>query len=172
MHIRPVTPSDSALEISAVYEKTWKSAYKDILLAEYLASIPEGFWAERIFANGRKNLVAVSGGRIVGTANFCAARWERFSGFGEIASIHVLPEYEGNGIGTRLISSCLDGLAAAGFPRVMLRVLEENHAARSFYEKNGFVCTGDFFEETIGGKVVREVVYERRFCQSGNRTIT
>lgn len=161
MHIRFAAPSDNAQEISAVYEKTWKVAYKNILPAEYLASIPEGFWAERIFSCGRKNLVAVDGGRIVATANFCAARWERFFGFGEIASIYVLPEYERKGIGTRLICACMDGLSAAGFSRVMLRVLEENRAARSFYEKNGFVCTDDFFEETIGGKSVREVVYER-----------
>ena len=39
------------------------------------------------------------------------------------------------------------------------RLLEENSRARRFYEKNGFTCSGEFMNDTIGGKELREVMY-------------
>lgn len=46
---------------------------------------------------------------------------------------------------------------------VFLWVLEDNHRARKFYEKFGFLCTGDYIEDSIGEKELREVRYIYRF---------
>lgn len=36
--------------------------------------------------------------------------------------------------------------------------MEDNHRARKFYEKFGFLCTGDYIEDSIGGKELREML--------------
>lgn len=95
----------------------------------------------------------------IGTASFCRSRWENYSDYGEIISIYFLPEYIGKGYGVPLLRACLDELKKLGFKRILLRVLEDNHRARNFYEKCGFTFSGDCQTEQIGGKKLREMMY-------------
>ena len=44
---------------------------------------------------------------------------------------------------------------------VAMKVLEENRRARDFYEKAGFFSAGNFMEDEIGGRPLREVLYRR-----------
>ncbi|MEV8507830.1 GNAT family N-acetyltransferase [Actinoplanes sp. NPDC051475] len=53
--------------------------------------------------------------------------------------IDLLPEWQGKGWGRRLIAAFLNGLRAAGVPRVHLGMAERNTAARVFYDRLGFV---------------------------------
>lgn len=46
--------------------------------------------------------------------------------------------------------------------KILLWVLEDNGRARRFYEKHGFVCSEECKDEKIGGKKLREVMYEYR----------
>ena len=39
------------------------------------------------------------------------------------------------------------------------QVLEDNHRARHFYEKCGFKYGGKYYDDTIGGKQLRELQY-------------
>lgn len=159
MEIRYLTPADSLLDISGIYESSWRYAYKDIIPQEYLDSIPPGRWAGSITRPGMRNLVITENGRIIGTACFCKSRWERFSDYGEIVSIYFLPEYMGRGYGKHLLTACIDELKKSGYHRILLWVLEKNRRARKFYEKNGFACTDEYLEDNIGGKDLREVMY-------------
>lgn len=59
MIIRYVTPEDNPLEISNVYEQSWKYAYRNIIPQSYLNSIPTGKWADSINKNGMSNLVLI-----------------------------------------------------------------------------------------------------------------
>lgn len=47
-----------------------------------------------------------------------------------------------------------------GFEFVLLWVLEKNYGARKFYEKYGFIFQGESRKDWIGGKELREVMYE------------
>lgn len=58
-----------------------------------------------------------------------------------LAKIYILPEYQGQGIGTQLIASVLDRAFGRGLP-VTLRVLKGN-PARRLYERLGFVAVGE-----------------------------
>ena len=131
MEIRYVRPDDSLLAISNIYERSWKYAYH----------------------------VLLENGRIIGTAAICKSRWENYSDYGEIVSIYFLPEYIGKGYGTFLLKKCVDELKKLGFDRILLWVLEENSRARRFYERNGFTCSGEYMNDTIGGKELKEVMY-------------
>lgn len=161
MEIRYLSPDDDLYEVSNVYEKSWKSAYKDIIPQDYLDSIPVGQWAERIDKKGMYNLVVTENGHIIGTCGFCRSRWEKYSGYGEIVSIYFLPEYTGKRFGKYLICKAVEELEKMGYKSVILWVLEDNFRAIRFYEKNGFIFSGEYMENIIGGKEVREVMYVR-----------
>lgn len=159
MEIRYITENDDPYEISEIYEKSWKYAYKDIIPQDYLDGIPSGRWADNINKAGLKNLVITEYGKIIGTASVCKSRWEKYSGHGEIVSIYFLPEHMGKGYGSLLLGKCIEELKKNGYNKILLWVLEDNRRARKFYEKNGFVCSGEFMNSDIGGKNIKEVMY-------------
>lgn len=159
MNIRYITDKDDPCEISGIYEQSWKFAYKGIIPQSFLDSIPHGKWVSHLGKDSMHHLVIDEDGWLTGTASFCASRWEQFAGYGELVSIYLLPEYMGKGRGAALMAEALKGLSDAGFDRVMLWVLEDNHRARRFYEKQGFICAEVFLENEIGGKLLREVAY-------------
>lgn len=50
----------------------------------------------------------------------------------------VLPRYRGQGLGQRLLETCIDKAWRKGLTRIELEVREDNHRAISLYEKVGF----------------------------------
>lgn len=159
MEIRYITKEDSPLEISKIYESSWKFAYRDIIPQDYLDSIPAGRWADRIHSTGRSNLVLIENGMMIGTASFGKSRWEKYNDYGEIISVYLLPDFIGKGYGRLLIHKCVEELKQCGYHKVLLWVLAENSRARIFYEKTGFIDSGVFMDADIGGKNVREALY-------------
>lgn len=159
MEIRAIRAEDSRLEISYVYEQSWKSAYKGIIPKSYLNSIPTGRWADRIDSFGRNTLIVLEQGRIIGTSSFGKSRFADMSCYGEIYSIYLLPEYVGKGIGKALLTAVIEALLTLEYHDVFLWVLEENEHARQFYEREGFKCSGKFLNDNIGGRPIREVEY-------------
>lgn len=159
MEIRLMTKNDDRLEISRIYEESWKYAYKDIIPQSYLDSIPVGQWASGLDRDGRNTLLMLDGSRIIGTSSYCKSRFPKFSGMGEIISIYLLPRYIGRGYGKQLLDSAIKNLGNSGYNEVFLWVLEENSHARRFYEKFGFVKSGEFLNDNIGGKDLREIQY-------------
>lgn len=160
--IRYITETDDRYEISSIYEKSWKSAYRGIVPDGYLDSIPEGRWASKVDNPEWKSLVFVEEGKIVGTCSLCASRFEAFRGYGEIISIYFLPEYTGKGYGRQLLDRAISELRKDGYRDVHLWVLEENLNARAFYSKLGFEETDSIIEDEIGGKKLKEISLVRR----------
>ena len=153
-------PEDDLLEISNIYEESWKFAYKNIIPQDFLDSIPKGRWAGNISRAGtNNNLVVLENGKFIGTSCFGKSRWEEYSGFGDIVSIYFLHEYIGKGFGKLLLEKVIHELNRLGYEKILLWVLEENHRARNFYERCGFVTNGEFRDDNIGGKVLREIMY-------------
>ncbi|MGN0173282.1 MAG: GNAT family N-acetyltransferase, partial [Acutalibacteraceae bacterium] len=160
MQIRFVNDTDDLYEISNIYESSWKYAYKSIIPQDYLESIPKGRWANNIRKTGMNSLVLLENGHIIGTSSYCKSRFSDMSGYGEIVSVYLLPEYIGKGYGKHLLNASVNGLAEMGFNKVFLYVLEENIRARNFYEKFGFKSNGRYLSDNIGGKELKELQYE------------
>lgn len=97
---------------------------------------------------------------------YCRARCPKFDGFGEIVAIYFLPGYIGKGYGKELLRVVIRQLKKLGFQDIFLWVLEDNLRARKFYEKEGFSFSGNYQEDMIGGKKLREMQYCYRlgFC--------
>ena len=161
MEIRPLRKTDSRLEVSRIYEESWKYAYRGIVPQDYLDHIPAGRWCGVLDQAGWDTLVMAEGGRLLGTSSVCPSRWEGCPGFGEIVSLYLLPEYMGRGFGKALLEAAVEALAGQGFREVLLWVLEENRRARRFYERAGFSCSGERREDKMGGKLFGEVFYRR-----------
>lgn len=157
MEIRYITPLDDRLAISKIYEESWKHAYKEIIPQEYLNSIPEGRWSKNFDIPGWKTLVCIVDGKYIGTSSFCKSRFEQFPDYGEIISIYFLPEYMRKGYGKKLLEASILELNKLGFDELFLWVLDDNIAAKKFYEHLGFVKTEDYLNDNIGGKDLREV---------------
>lgn len=117
-----------------------------------LLSRPEG---------GVGSLVVVEDGQLIGTSSYSQSRWEQFSGFGEIISIYMLPQYMGKGYGRRLLEAAVAELEKFGYQDIFLWVLAQNQRARKFYEKCGFTPTEHVMDHEIGGKMLQEVQYYR-----------
>ena len=159
MEIRYMTPDDSLLEISNIYEQSWKHAYHNIIPQSFFDSIPTGCWAGGISREGMQNLVMLKDDRMIGTASICKSRCAQYPEYGEIVSIYLLPGFIGQGYGKHLLQACTAELHKQGFDRILLWVLAKNTGARRFYEKNGLICSGESRCDNIGGKELTEIMY-------------
>jgi ribosomal-protein-alanine N-acetyltransferase len=82
--------------------------------------------------------VAEKDGEIVGY-QWC----ERHERHGHLARLAVRPGWEGQGIGTRLLTEALVTLVEAGVSWITLNTQEDNLRSRMLYERHGFRLTGD-----------------------------
>lgn len=112
------------------------------------------------FDNELSHLWVVSdGNNIIGSSTYAPARDKSYDTWGEIISIYLLPAYFHKGIGTNLLHASMNELFSMGYSNIYLWVLEGNHSAREFYDKNGFKFNGDKLQLTIGGRVLNEIRY-------------
>lgn len=162
MEIRRLREDDDRNALSRIYEESWRFAYKDIIPQDYLDSIPKGKWAASADKPNISTLIVTENGEMVGTASFCPSRFEDMAGWGEIVSIYLLPDFMGKGYGKKLFAEAVRGLEEMGFRDIFLWVLEENTNARRFYERQGFVPSGKYLDDNIGGKPLREIQYVRK----------
>ena len=77
----------------------------------------------------------------------------------EICEFYVEPFFKRIGIGHELMNTLVKEAGKEGKKRIFLWVIKENLPARSFYEKNGFVPTGE--EKLIEGTDKLDMCYER-----------
>jgi len=77
----------------------------------------------------------------------------------EVCEFYVEPFFKRNGVGHTLMEALVKEAKEEGKKRIFLWVIKENSEARSFYEKHGFVATGD--EQLIEGTDKLDKCYER-----------
>ncbi len=87
--------------------------------------------------DGALAVVAEDDGRVIG---YALAIWPSTADptFGaELIQIYVMPDYQGQGVGRRLIGAAAEQLRARQIDSVMLEVFTANQPARDFYERLG-----------------------------------
>ena len=141
--LRPARPGD-AVAIAKVHVETWRAAYAGIVPDTYLVSLTESkqalMWNNTIRRAAAPEAVLAAestdmpGGRIVGFGSCGNARSQ--SGSGEIFTLYVAPDWQGQGIGRLLLEALFAGLHEAGLSQAMLWVLSGN-PSRYFYEALG-----------------------------------
>lgn len=86
---------------------------------------------------GGVSIVAVEGAAVLG---WCEARpgWAPTLRHRATIFMGVLDEYRGLGLGTKLLSACIDAAGRLGTTRLDLEVRVDNERARRLYERCGF----------------------------------
>ncbi|MCW3041624.1 MAG: family N-acetyltransferase [Solirubrobacterales bacterium] len=80
------------------------------------------------------------------------------AGAGELVALYVDPPAQGAGVGTALLAEAEQALRAAGRHQAVLRTLEGNGLARTFYERHGWSLLAGVLEPHEWGP---HVVYRR-----------
>ncbi len=159
MEIRQLLPQDIIDDVSRVFALSWKDAYRGIVPQNYLDNLALNRWSVALEKERFNLWVAEDNGQIVGVASHGAARDEQYPAWGELRAIYLLPTVYRMGIGSKLLHASMQSLFNAGYDDIYLWVLEENHVARRFYEKNGFSFHGEKMPHPIGGKPLTVVRY-------------
>ncbi len=102
-------------------------------------SIPwsrDSFWKEAANEN-TLYLLALDGERVIGYAG-CWISFEEC----QITNVAILPEYRGQGIGTKLFGAIIEAVKAKGVTAMTLEVRPSNAPARALYARYGFKDAG------------------------------
>ena len=163
--IREATQND-VLGMAKVRVDTWRAAYKGIIPDDFLEglsyqNISEGWrktiWEERNPAVAA--FVAESEQRnIVGVAVCGHEQSQDVVYRGEVYLLYVLPAYQEQGIGRKLVAACVHHLVQnLKVKSLLIWVIAENRYRR-FYESLGGKVVRQKTEE-IGGRMILEIGY-------------
>lgn len=164
--IVPAGPAD-AEALARVHVRSWREAYRGLLPDAYLARMSEADFSRRFRraltnpAAGEMTLIALTRQGPVGYAQAGPSR-ARIPGEGEVATLYVLRQAQGRGLGRRLLAASARTLAAEGAASLAISVLRDNIAARGFYEHLGGEAEPARLERGPGGALLHEVVYRWR----------
>lgn len=138
-----------------VHWKSWQEEYKNLVSQEYLAKLTLEKCENLAHKLTDNHLIAKVGDRVVGFLAY-GDRGEENPGVGEIFAIYVLAEYFGTGVAQKLMRAGLEKLV--GYDSVQLWVLKGNKRAIRFYEKCGFVPSGEeMTSEIIGTEEIKMI---------------
>ncbi|MFQ5775807.1 MAG: GNAT family N-acetyltransferase [Kiloniellaceae bacterium] len=147
--VRRARPGDAA-GIARVHVETWRNAYPGVVPKEFLVGMTEARQAAQWEAALRRcagpeavlvaEAVGPSGPQLVGFGSCGRARVGPYAG--EVYTLYVGHDWQGRGIGRRLLAGLFGILVEAGLNGALVWVLSANPAR--------------FFYETMGGRRVAE----------------
>lgn len=164
MIVRPAKIAD-APAIARVNVDTWRTAYRTIVPADYLANFSyekrESSWLEIIStAENNAHFVYVAenkSGKIVGFAAGGRERMGKYMYQGELFAIYILEDYQRQGIGRKLVGCVAEKLADLDLNSLLVWVLGDNSACR-FYEVLGGEKV-DELQTSRAGVRLKEIAY-------------
>lgn len=161
IRIRDGRPED-ADGIARVQVATWRSTYRGIVPDDILDSLSYQDRAARRRqaleqpGDGTFDLVADAGAKVIGWAAAGPERGDFPDYDAEVYALYVLADYQGQGIGRRLVDESVRRLTVAGHRSLLIWVLADN-PSRSFYAHLG---GSPVAEQTVTiGVPLREIGY-------------
>lgn len=140
--------------VQQVAKVSWNSTYEGIIPDEIQENFLTAAYSDDMMERRIKNslfLVAVAEEEIVGFANFSPVREE---GEAELGAIYLLPEYQGNAIGTALLQEGIHLLE--GVRKVFINVEKENEIGKNFYQAKGFQVFSEF-DDDFDGHILKTI---------------
>ena len=161
VHVRQATMQDAA-SIARIDVETWRATYAGMLPDRLLVGLSAGrrasTWAMELSRHPADILVAENEKHeILGFGSCGAQRSARIDYGGEIYTLYVTPDLQGNGIGRQLLLGLFSRLLRAGHNSAALWVLQGN-PSRYFYERLGGTLALRK-SMTVGGQTVEAVAY-------------
>ena len=148
--------------LAYIQTESWKYAFADIISADDLKKYTDIAKAESMYEKVLESRYAEISVLEIDEKPHCIAAWSKarnpeFSDSAELICIHSLCDNWGKGYGTMMMNHILDEIKNSEYNSVVLWVFEKNTRARCFYEKHGFILTGN--TQTAYGAV--EVMYRK-----------
>ena len=140
--IRTFEPGDAAA-VSALLATTMRRSNAGDYAPERLEPLIAYFTPAKLvqLAAERTCLVADDGGRVVGTGALDGPA---------LATFFVHPDWQGRGVGTRLLAALEDAARAAGLTRL---VVDASVTGAPFYARHGYARTGEVVDGTAGPQI-------------------
>lgn len=143
LSIRIAEPDDLNT-IGFLAQQIWPSTYRSILSDEQLEYMMNLFYSpaslkKQIQEEKHVFVIAEEGDEPLGFASFSNTET---AGHFKLHKIYILPGQQGKGIGKAIIDFVLEQVKLLGANRLLLNVNRFNKA-RFFYERFGFVVTGE-----------------------------
>jgi ribosomal protein S18 acetylase RimI-like enzyme len=155
---------EDATGIAKVHVDSWRTTYKGIVPDDYLANLSYQrritIWNDILRDTEKKYIVYVAENEtheIVGFVSGGPDREENPPYVAELYAIYISQEYQGQGIGRRLVRVFAEQLWRAGMKSMLLWVFAQN-AARRFYEALGGRCVKTA-QYQAGSVTIEEVAY-------------
>ena len=137
--VRPANGNDLAAVLD-VGHRTWPSTFGPITGPDYVEMGLAKWWtADAVIPAIRsgRTFVAEVGGHVVAMAVHGLHEDEQV-----LWKLYVLPEWQGGGVGRRLLEAVVDRARELGHTRLAVPVVDGNDRAMHFYERHGFRQTG------------------------------
>ncbi len=163
MIIREATKADAEV-IASVYVETWRDSYAGVIPDHVLVNMSHrrqaADWRGAIanWHGGHLVLVAEDDNAgVIGIGSCGPARKTGLPYRGEVYTLYVHPDYQGEGVGKSLLRELFRALSRKGMASALIWVLADN-PARFFYEACGgrLVATRD---QRLWGTVLHEKAY-------------
>lgn len=154
---------DEAASIAKVHVDSWRTTYRDIISSSHLNNLSyeqhTELWRDNIGKEDNHVVVAEDeNGQIVGFADSWKQESSSAESSGDLTSIYLFEEYQGQGIGKMLLKALFNHFKEMGYEKIFVEVLEDNKT-RYFYEHYGAKLI-DTAEIKIGGEILNELIYE------------
>lgn len=160
--IRDADPADAKV-IASIHVDTWRSSYAgmipDRVLVGMSATSQQAQWARQLRRRSGGEFALVAQDSVHGIIGFGSAGPTRGNApyQGEVYTLYVHPDCQGQGIGKRLLSGLFDGLRERDLNSAVVWVLAMN-PARFFYEAMGGARSAER-EEKVWGELLPEFAY-------------
>jgi ribosomal protein S18 acetylase RimI-like enzyme len=156
--IRILTVEDIP-DVRRIGWETWKATYGAFIPEEDLRVYHDEHYSaealtKRLAQSSTRAYAALLGGSVAG---YMIMSCDEDAGRCNVASIYVLPECQGYGLGSMLMEEAFRVARGAGYDRVWLGVMSENSPTIAWYYSLGF----SFVEEapfTMGKTTVRHFI--------------
>lgn len=161
--IRRAAVADAAA-IAEVHVETWRDTYAGLVPSRVLVGMRRrhkaAMWSQALDRRRTRQVVMVAeddAGAVVGFGSCGPAKGVDLDFDGEVYTLYVLPDYQGRGIGARLLAGLFEALLVGGSRSALIWVLAGN-PARFFYQTAGGAWIA-VREERLWGATLREMAY-------------
>lgn len=158
--------SDDAAAIAELHAESWRNAYRGMLPNQYLDqdifADRAAFWKERFEASmPARRLILKAASQDTLDGFVCVLLDAEPSWGTRLDNLHVRPQLKGHGIGYALFKAAREWIARVAPAEPMhLWVVEANHAARRFYDRQGGAIVERATRPVACGLSVPELRYQ------------
>lgn len=162
MRIRRAKLED-APGIAKVHVDSWRTTYKGIIPDNFLNNLSyenrTELWKRNITDETNYIVVALNEmDEIIGFGTAGKRQENKEEHTGDLTSIYLLEEYQGKGIGKKLLKELFKHFKELGRKKIFVEVLEDNKT-RYFYEYYGAKLVKKD-QIKIGEEILNELIYE------------